>query len=409
MAASDWELVQVRKDAANKSTTTTDAIADSGKAPPATTTARSFPGERAKVPPVDDRADNTEEITLPRKKDCACVDISKCACAAKATVPEDDPTTADNEGPGVMIALTVPEDVAKSLVQKDGTTPDDMHVTLGYYGRVGKDIDQGAVDTVIKCVAMSAKGYQPMRAHIGGLGRFNASNTSEGQDVLIAHIDSADVHDLRNHLVEQVKKCAAIASDAGSEAPTANGPTPKRDHGFVPHITLKYMKPDDDLPIHKLDRQEFTFTHILMAVGKNRQLFPLGKTEVAKSFWAPIVKADNDQRLATGIVLQPEVVDVQGDVYSAEVIQAAAHNFLAKYNKATQLGLQHTLMKPDGVELVECWVAPVDMVINGRDIIKGTWMMTVRVMDDELWGRIKAGSLGGFSIGGVAKVQRLAQ
>ena len=36
----------------------------------------------------------------------------------------------------------------------------------------------------------------------------------------------------------------------------------------------------------------------------------------------------NDERFVLGIVLEPEVVDAQGDIYSAEEIRAAAHRFM---------------------------------------------------------------------------------
>jgi hypothetical protein len=35
-------------------------------------------------------------------------------------------------------------------------------------------------------------------------------------------------------------------------------------------------------------------------------------------------------------------------------------------------------------------------------IRRGTWLLAVRVVDDELWQQIKAGELTGFSIGGSA-------
>jgi 2'-5' RNA ligase len=417
------EFIRVRKDASTKSTVTSDAVGGAGKAPPAQGLVRDYPGTRVKMPPVDDTADTSEEITLPRK--CGCTDVKKCACQAPAvkaeeptvTTPEvpevkaqqEDANAVADDAPGVMLALVVPEHVAKSLVQPDGTPHHEMHVTLGYYGKVGKDIHKDAVETVTKCVAMSAEGYKPAKAHIGGVGRFNGSKTSDNKDVLIAHVDSPGLHEIRDHLIEHVKKCAAMASSADGQVAEANGPSPRTDHGYTPHITLKYMDPEADMPIHKLPRQEFTFTHLLMSVGKEKTLFPLGeRRDVTKAIWMPIIKADDEKRLATGIVLQPEIVDAQGDIIGADVIERTAHNFLARYNKATQLGLQHEIMKPDGVDLVESYIAPADMMINNRLIVAGTWMMTVRVSNDVLWTKIKTGQLGGFSIGGVARVQRLA-
>jgi DNA adenine methylase len=34
---------------------------------------------------------------------------------------------------------------------------------------------------------------------------------------------------------------------------------------------------------------------------------------------------------------------------------------------------------------------------------KGTWLLGVHVVSDELWGQVKDGTLSGFSIGGTAR------
>lgn len=457
--AADW--FAVRKDT-TKSTVTSEAVAESGKAPPAQALGRDYPGERVKTPAIDDTADNTEELKLPRK--CGCVDVKKCSCQTAKDEPvrkplptptdgqgEDEfisscmsslnseypdekqraavcysqwqgkqkaadigepaaeanpPDVPDADAPGMMLALWTPGDLAKKLAQPDGEHPDDMHVTLGYYGKVGKDLAPEQVASIEKCVAKAAQGYKPVQAFIGGVGRFNGTQTSDNKDVLIAHVDSPGLHDVRDDLLAQVQKCAGIAK---AEGEAAAGPSPKRDHGYTPHITLAYIDPAGPMPVHKLARDEFTFTHLVMAVGKERKMYALGEIPVAKkNILCPIVKADNEERLVTGIVLIPETTDAQGDIYSSDVIKDAAHNFLALYNKKTQLGLQHEIFGTEGIELVESWIAPVDMTVNGRDIKAGTWMMTVRVKNDVVWNKIKAGLIRGFSIGGMAKVQRLA-
>lgn len=198
------------------------------------------------------------------------------------------------------------------------------------------------------------------------------------------------------------------SGNAGLAARDRLGPLPRRDHGYTPHITLAYIDEAAQMPIHKLARDEFTFTHLALCVGNKRHLFRLGEAKEPTTKFMPIVKADDSQRLAMGIVLEPETVDAQGDIISEDTIRESAHNFLAKYNQKTKLGLQHELMKPDGVELVESWLAPVDMEINNRPIKKGTWLMTMRILNDALWLAIKSGQIGGFSIGGVARVQRYA-
>lgn len=71
--------------------------------------------------------------------------------------------------------------------------------------------------------------------------------------------------------------------------------------------------------------------------------------------------------------------------------------------------MQHTLFGDLGIELVESYIAPQDLdldgLLTGQDIIrKGSWVMAVHVTDDDLWQQVKDGEITGFSIGGVATV-----
>lgn len=127
------------------------------------------------------------------------------------------------------------------------------------------------------------------------------------------------------------------------------------------------------------------------------------------SWYCPIVKAeDDDKQLVTGIVLEPETVDAQLDIYDANVIRTAAHDFLREYNAGNVVGFMHKDMNRS-LDLVESWLAPQKMKIGKTEIKKGTWMMTVHVLDESIWKDVKEGKITGFSIGGVAKVQRLVE
>jgi len=118
----------------------------------------------------------------------------------------------------------------------------------------------------------------------------------------------------------------------------------------------------------------------------------------------PIAKVDGEKRLVTGVVMEPDEVDSQGDTTDPDAIERAGHNFLAKYNRETQLGLLHKMFGEIGVELVESWITPEVMTIGNQKVKKGSWLMTVRVKDDVLWRKIKNGEITGFSIGGLAAV-----
>lgn len=140
---------------------------------------------------------------------------------------------------------------------------------------------------------------------------------------------------------------------------------------------------------------------------------PDGKVEIEvedgdteKSLFIPIAKLDNELREVTGVVLQPEVTDAQGDIMSEEVIAKAAGDFLAGFNKTSTLGLMHKEFNKR-FELRQSFIAPSDMVIANKTVRKGSWIMVVRVKEATIWKAIKGGKITGFSIGGKAKAQKL--
>lgn len=123
---------------------------------------------------------------------------------------------------------------------------------------------------------------------------------------------------------------------------------------------------------------------------------------------AIVVKADEEQTVS-GVVLQPEVVDAQGDIMSADVIKQAAYDFLSGINKSTKLGLQHATFPKGKLALCESYIAPNGIVLGAKTVKQGSWIMTVKVLDAEVWKKVKDGKITGFSIGGKAKVVPIAK
>ena len=107
----------------------------------------------------------------------------------------------------------------------------------------------------------------------------------------------------------------------------------------------------------------------------------------------------DEQRLVYGIVLVPELPDSQGDIVSAEEIEQTAHRFLVSYR---QQGIQHVGEPIPSIEVVESYIAPVQMEMAGRMVPQGSWVMVSKINDDEIWQMVKDGLLAGFSIQGTA-------
>lgn len=119
-----------------------------------------------------------------------------------------------------------------------------------------------------------------------------------------------------------------------------------------------------------------------------------------------LVKADQEQRLIYGIVLEPHVTDSQDDWESPDDIEKAAHRYL---QKGWQSGdawntLQHRARLSKGALVpVESFIAPCDFVYpeSPDDLIrKGSWVLVAKVASDVLWDEVKKGTFSGWSVGG---------
>lgn len=106
---------------------------------------------------------------------------------------------------------------------------------------------------------------------------------------------------------------------------------------------------------------------------------------------------DTDQRLFTAVVLRPETVDAHGDIYSHDVVKSACHDYVA-YCMNTNLQHMFDLEKSD-MKIVESYIAPADITFEDGDVLKGDWVMTAKIENDDLWKACKAGDFTGFSVG----------
>lgn len=154
----------------------------------------------------------------------------------------------------------------------------------------------------------------------------------------------------------------------------------------------------------------------LAEIMKAAQLEPLQELAPAQPYEAQVIKeglpehvckisAMPAERYALGVVLEPDVVDAQNDTYSAKEIERAAHGYMTDFRN---IGLQHKAFVNDRVKLVESYIAPVDFDLNGSTVKRGTWLIAVKVLDDQLWRKMQSGELTGFSIAGFATRTPLA-
>lgn len=115
----------------------------------------------------------------------------------------------------------------------------------------------------------------------------------------------------------------------------------------------------------------------------------------------------SDERFVFGVVLVPEDVDSQGDIYDQATVRNAAHSFLERFGGTMKL--MHQGRPVTGLVVLESYVSRAEETHGEETFPIGTWFLAVRVRDDGLWEAIKRGDFTGFSIGGTAMREPLAQ
>jgi 2'-5' RNA ligase len=196
---------------------------------------------------------------------------------AKADIPdttakEPEPDDEDPKVTGVMVALYPSPDAASQIAVRGGEKPDDLHITLAYMGNVsdsgtnGLDLAASASQIIAAC-QIAAATHEPLTGSVGGIGKFPDSGSGVP---IIALVDVPGLTALRESVFEAL-------TDA--QLPV------KTDHGFTPHMTLGYNL---DLALIPMTAEvPVTFDQLVVSVGEQRQMVPLGVDAGADPSLAP--------------------------------------------------------------------------------------------------------------------------
>lgn len=117
---------------------------------------------------------------------------------------------------------------------------------------------------------------------------------------------------------------------------------------------------------------------------------------VRKEIRCPIFKADAERRLVYSVIAEPDTVDAQGDVMTAETIEAMAHDFMLYSRKYDE---RHDWRAVDAAP-VESWIQREATVLLGEAIKAYSWIIGVKVFADHIWQKVLSGEYRSFSIGG---------
>lgn len=173
-------------------------------------------------------------------------------------------TGADHEG--AMVALKIPPEVANQLEIPGGEPADDMHITLAYFKDKAADRnDWGSLHDMLGNIAAQ---HLPLSGAIGGQGKFVHD---EGKHPHWASVDIPGLEDLHHHLVGKLEQAGFPVS---------------HDHGFTPHVTLKYADPEEDIPQVVKGQIPLEFNHVTLHTGGDQKdLGPAPMEKAATQDW----------------------------------------------------------------------------------------------------------------------------
>lgn len=301
------------------------------------------------------------------------------------------------QGKGVMIGYFLPD----SMKEASGSSEKDPHITMGYLGK-SDTISKESLAALKVVLSTLATRHAPLPGRLDGIARFSATPSSDNQDVLVRLANVPMLEELRQAVVD----CAAMV-----------GAPVKRNHGYVPHMTLQYVDPGSDHEI-KPDPMDVTIDRITLAVNGKHFDYPLTGTpvpvekyeaivpeenQITKRWAGTIAKIDTEKRQVFGWAYVTEidgevVVDSHGDTIDPVDLEKAAYSFVLN----SRMGGEMHGTRQVG-RLIECMMFTKEkQKALGIDLKKvGLWV-GFQIDDAETWEKFKDGTYKDFSIGGRA-------
>jgi Putative phage serine protease XkdF len=113
------------------------------------------------------------------------------------------------------------------------------------------------------------------------------------------------------------------------------------------------------------------------------------------------LRIDKAERVVTGVVYEPGVLDLDNEFTDEREIQRALYSWAERGARLTiNHGPLQVRLRP-----LEFFQARSDFEEGGQKVRKGSWVLAVRVADDGVWKAIEDGELRGFSMGGRSGVE----
>lgn len=167
----------------------------------------------------------------------------------------------DGAPSGCIVALWLSPDQASALSSIAGQPAESLHVTLLHLGDAD-DLTDIQIAHILSTVDDVAAFWPPVEGDITGIGRFYASENSDGQDVIVALPSLPDLDKLRSRLRDDINWSGAQLDDC------------EDDFGFLPHITLAYVAPGAMSPINAIATIPLRFDGLTVCIGDAQTTIP---------------------------------------------------------------------------------------------------------------------------------------
>ena len=350
-------------------------------------TAKAADGEIAYILDKDTEA----EITAAFNKGLE--SVLKNPTGKSDTINPPDTTAKSMEDSRAVLFIGLQISGADELAIDGGEKPEDFHVTLayGHFDTHGHDEDDTSVR--VQNAIKDIRDLIPDSIHFDAQARFEASESSDGKDVIYAQVAAGQLEKVHDGLLEALKK----------EGIELEGTFPE----YKPHMTLAYIDAGSEFDLKKLDASG-TPTKVMIGHG----------WESTKENNYTIAKMDSDKRLVFGwasisITADGEQLeDLQKDLIDPEDLEEAAYEYVLNFRDT---GEEHRPNLRKKGKLVESCVFTLEKqraMGLPEGILPVGWWIGFKIEDDEAWEKVKNGTYRMFSIEGKAQrvpVEKAAQ
>ncbi len=175
--------------------------------------------------------------------------------------------------------------------------------------------------------------------------------------------------------------------------------------------TTCYVEPVDTGEINVLeDKPEFIKADFsgnkmkglyIIVKEENSDIWTISKSELPKTFSSIYLKSSKEKQIVYYCVAQPEVVDDQGQKWSADELEDAAHLYTAG---SRLIDVEHDFKPRGKFQIVESWILKDDWKLpDGRKIKKGSFCVGIHFSDIDDFRKAKSGIYLGISPAGVER------